>query len=114
MKQCWILLILRFFFVSLRFLLHHFAYFPFVFASDFSFVGHFFSSFSLRLDFFASFPLVFASDFCHSASMWKKRNHAFLLLQFEFSLPKRKWEKKLRRRSLVLFNCLILSGREAH
>jgi hypothetical protein len=47
---------------------------------------------------FAYFTFVFASDFCCFASMWIKWNHAFFSLlsetkfslQFQFSFPKRK------------------------
>jgi len=76
----------------------HFCFFPFVFASYFFLVKQFFGSFSFHFNFFAYFTFVFASDFCCFASMWNKRNHAFFSLpsetkcslQFQFSLPKRK------------------------
>ncbi len=75
-------------FASIFFFSLHFAYFLFVFASDFFLVNKFFVSFSFHFDFslhFAYFTFVFASDFWCSASMWNKWKHAFFSLNKIFA-----------------------------
>jgi hypothetical protein len=74
----------------------------FSWSSNFSVHFRFTWIFSLH---FAYFTFVFASDFCCFASMWNKQNHAFFslssetkfLLHFQFSLPKRKRGRTLLR-----------------
>ncbi len=94
MKQCWIQYIgkkskkssCKFISSSVLFrfasiFLLHFAYFPFIFASDFFLDMQFCGFFSFRFAFFVYFLCVFASDLCYFASMWNKRNHAFFRFQ---------------------------------
>ncbi len=60
----------------------HFAYFPFIFASDFFLVKQFFRSFQFRFDFLASFHL-FPFRFCFFTSLpfAKQANHTLFCFQ---------------------------------
>jgi hypothetical protein len=96
MKQCWITYIYRCYFVSLRF-------FRFILLISVPFRFRFFLGQTIFRFIFVSLRFFRLVSIISRSSMWNKWNHAFFSLpserkfslQFQFSLPKRKWGRTL-------------------